>query len=41
MDVIAAKRLAALELINRRLKRLLANALPKNEATKEVVREKW
>ncbi len=41
MDVTDAKRLKALELENSRLKRLLADALLENEATKEALRKKW
>jgi putative transposase len=36
-----AKRLKALEQENTRLKRLLADALLENEATKEALRKKW
>jgi putative transposase len=41
MDVSDAKRLKALEQENTRLKRLLADALLENEATKEALRKKW
>jgi putative transposase len=41
MDVSDAKRLKALELENGRLKRLLADAMLENEATKEALRKKW
>lgn len=41
MDVSDAKRLKALESENARLKKLLAEALLENEATKEVLRKKW
>jgi putative transposase len=41
MDVSDAKRLKALELENGRLKRLLAEAMLENEATKEALRKKW
>ncbi len=41
MDVTDARRLKALELENSRLKRLLADALLENEATKEALRKKW
>lgn len=41
MDVSDAKRLKALEQENARLKRLLADALLENEATKEALRKKW
>jgi putative transposase len=41
MEVSDAKRLKALESENARLKKLLAEALLENEATKEVLRKKW
>ena len=41
MDVTDARRLKALEVENSRLKRLLADALLENEATKEALRKKW
>ena len=41
MDVSDAKRLKVLESENARLKKLLAEALPENEVTKEVLRKKW
>ena len=41
MDISDAKRLKALEQENARLKRLLADALLENEATKEALRKKW
>ena len=41
MDVSDAKRLKALKLENSRLKRLLADAMLENEATKEALRKKW
>ena len=41
MDVSDARRLKALEQENTRLKRLLADALLENEATKEALRKKW
>lgn len=41
MDVSDAKRLKALESENRRLKKLLAEAMLENEVTKEVLQKKW
>lgn len=41
MDVADAKRLKALESENARLKKLLAEAMLENEATREVLRKKW
>lgn len=41
MDVADAKRLKALETENSRLKKLLAEAMLENEATREVLRKKW
>lgn len=41
MDVSDAKRLKALESENARLKKLLAEALLEQEATREVLRKKW
>jgi putative transposase len=41
MDVSDARRLKALEQENTRLKRLLADALLENEATREALRKKW
>lgn len=41
VDVTDAKRLKALELENSRVKRLLADALLENEATKEASRKQW
>lgn len=41
MDVSDAKRLKALESENARLKKLLAEAMLENEATREVLRKKW
>lgn len=41
MSVSDAKRLKALESENARLKKLLAEAMLENEATREVLRKKW
>jgi putative transposase len=41
MDVSDAKRLRALEAENARLKKLLAEALLEQEASREVLRKKW
>ena len=41
MRVSDAKRLKELELENTRLKKLLADALLKNEVTREVMRNTW
>jgi putative transposase len=41
MNVSDAKRLKALEAENARLKKLLAEALLEQEATREVLRKKW
>ena len=41
MDVPDAKRLKALEAENARLKKLLAEAMLEQEATREVLRKKW
>jgi len=41
MNVPDAKRLKALEVENARLKKLLAEAMLEQEATREVVRKKW
>jgi len=41
MSVSDAKRLKELEIENTRLKKLLADALLENEATREVLRIKW
>ena len=41
MNVSDAKRLKALEAENSRLKKLLAEAMLEQEATREVLRKKW
>ncbi len=41
MNVSDAKRLKALEAENARLKKLLAEAMLEQEATREVLRKKW
>jgi putative transposase len=41
MNVSDAKRLKELETENTRLKKLLAEAMLENEATREVLRKKW
>ena len=41
MDVSDAKRLKELETENRRLKKLLAEALLEQEVTREVLQKKW
>lgn len=41
MSISDAKRLKELEAENTRLKKLLAEALPENEITKEALRKKW
>ena len=41
MSVSDAKRLKELESENTRLKKLLAEAMLENEATREVLRKKW
>ena len=41
MSVPDAKRLKALEAENARLKKLLAEAMLEQEATREVLRKKW
>ena len=41
MGVSEAKRLKALEAENARLKKLLAEAMLEQEATREVLRKKW
>jgi len=41
MSVSDAKRLKALEAENARLKKLLAEAMLEQEATREVLRKKW
>jgi len=41
MNVSDAKRLKALESENTRLKKLLAEAMLEQEATREVLRKKW
>ena len=41
MSVSDAKRLKELELENSRFKRLLAESMLENEATKEALRKKW
>lgn len=41
MNVPDAKRLKALEVENARLKKLLAEAMLEQEATREVLRKKW
>ncbi len=41
MNVSDAKRLKELESENARLKKLLAEAMLENEATREVLRKKW
>ena len=41
MEVSDAKRLKALEAENAKLKKLLAEAMLDNEATKEALRKKW
>ena len=41
MSIPDAKRLKALESENARLKKLLAEAMLENEATREVLRKKW
>jgi putative transposase len=41
MNVSEAKRLKELESENARLKKLLAEAMLENEATREVLRKKW
>ena len=41
LEVSEAKRLKALEQENARLKKLLAEALPEQEVTREALRKKW
>ena len=41
MDVSDAKRLKALEAVNARLKKLLAESMLENEVTREALRKKW
>jgi putative transposase len=41
MNVSDAKRLKALETENTRLKKLLAESMLENEATREALRKKW